>query len=231
MNAPFNTSSLALYDRMCTAIAECARVDEAKEIRDKALALEAYYRQARNLDAEREAANVRLRAERRVGELLKELARADHADAGRASGVARAANASPEDTRSISERAMPVGPSPYASALSEHGISRQTAHKFQALANIPEAEFERALAAPEKPTTKGVITRATVRDPIPQPRVSDGALWIWGRLRDFERDGYFTADPLTFLNSMTDAMRADVLRIIPLMVEFLNGLEEAHELA
>ena len=43
---------------------------EAKDIRDKAMAPEAYYRQARNLKAEPEAAN-RLRAERRVGELLK----------------------------------------------------------------------------------------------------------------------------------------------------------------
>ena len=51
------------------------------------------------------AANVRRRAEHRVGESLKDLARADHADAGRASGVVRAANASPEDTRSISEQA------------------------------------------------------------------------------------------------------------------------------
>ena len=49
------------------------------------------------------AANVRRRAERRVGESLKDLARADHADADRASGVVRAANASPKDTRSISQ--------------------------------------------------------------------------------------------------------------------------------
>jgi len=80
MNAPAVIQAapgLALYERMCSAIAECVAVDEAKDIRDKALALEAYYRQARNLDAEREAANVRLRAERRVGELLKDLARAE----------------------------------------------------------------------------------------------------------------------------------------------------------
>ncbi|MDP1873679.1 hypothetical protein [Phenylobacterium sp.] len=220
---------LALYERMCSAIAECVAVDEAKDIRDKALALEAYYRQARNLDAEREAANVRLRAERRVGELLKDLARADHADAGRASGLARAVNASPEDTRSISEQAMPKGPSPYASALYEHGISRQTAHKFQALANIPEADFERALKAPEKPSTKGVIARATVREPTPAPRVPDDALWLWGRLRDFERDGYFSADPSRLLRQMTDAMRADVLRLAPLVADFLNSLEAEHE--
>jgi hypothetical protein len=78
-------------------------------------------------------ANIRLRAERRVGELLKELARADHSDAGRASGVVRAGNASPEDTRSISEQARCKGPSPYAQALADHGMTRQTAHRFQAL--------------------------------------------------------------------------------------------------
>lgn len=47
MNALVHTShaGLALYERMCSAIAECVAVDEAKDIRDKALALEAYYRQ------------------------------------------------------------------------------------------------------------------------------------------------------------------------------------------
>ena len=38
--------------------------------------------QARNTDAERKACEVRLRAERRTGELLKELARADTAKGG-----------------------------------------------------------------------------------------------------------------------------------------------------
>lgn len=203
------TSSLALYERMCSAIAACIAVDEAKDIRDKALALEAYYRQARNLDAEREAANVRLRAERRVGELLKELARADTASGGNTGGNQYVA---------ASPRATP--PSPYASALSEHGISRQTAHKFQALANIPEADFERALSGPEKPTTKGVITRSTVRDPAPAPRVSDRALWLWGRLRDLENGGYFRCDHAALHAEMTDAMRADVLRIMPHAAEF-----------
>jgi hypothetical protein len=233
MNAPAviqTAPGLALYERMCSAIAECVAVDEAKDIRDKALALEAYYRQARNLDAEREAANVRLRAERRVGELLKDLARATPEEAGQLGGFAKA-GASPEATRqtSISEQAMATGPSPYASALRDHGISRQTAHKFQALANIPEADFERALKAPEKPSTKGVIARATVREPTPAPRVPDDALWLWGRLRDFERDGYFSADPSRLLRQMTDAMRADVLRLAPLVADFLNNLEPEHE--
>ena len=57
-------SDLAIYDRMCFAIAECHRVDEVKNLRDKAQALELYARQCKNTEAERQAANVRLRAER-----------------------------------------------------------------------------------------------------------------------------------------------------------------------
>lgn len=65
--------------------------------------------------AEREAANVRLRAERRVGELLKELERADHDRSPGRLGK----SASDAETRSA--------PSPYARALSDQGISRQSA--------------------------------------------------------------------------------------------------------
>lgn len=214
------SQALSIYDRMCSAIAECVRVDEAKDIRDKALALEAYYRQARNLDAEREAANVRLRAERRVGELLKDLARAEPSE--------RAERANQSMGRSSPE-VTNVSPSAYAAALSEHGISRQTAHKFQALANIPEPVFERALAAPEKPTTKGVITRANLRDPTPTPRVSDRALTLWGDLRNFERNGFFGADCRVLYAEMTDAMRADVRRLVPQVKDLLDNLEETYE--
>jgi hypothetical protein len=63
------------YDAMCSAIAECYRIDKVKDIHDKALALELYARQAKNTDAERKVADIRLRAERRAGEILTNLAR------------------------------------------------------------------------------------------------------------------------------------------------------------
>jgi hypothetical protein len=229
--APEAGQGLALYERMCTAIAECVRVDEAKDIRDKALALEAYYRQARNLDAEREAANVRLRAERRVGELLKELARTEPAEKAVRANEAMGRSSTDETNVSISELARSRGPSPYAAALSEQGMSRQQASRYQALADIPEPVFEKALSGPEKATTTGMLkqaqeARAQVRDPAPKPRVSDAALWLWGTLRDFENDGYLSRPLAPVLTDMTDAMRADVLRLVPHVIAALSSLEQ-----
>ena len=69
-------TSLVHYDAMCRAIEAAHAVDEVKDIRDKALALETYARQAKNIDAEWRACEIRLRAERRAGQLLKEIEKA-----------------------------------------------------------------------------------------------------------------------------------------------------------
>ena len=65
------SAPLVRYDSMCRAIAEAYEVDEVKDIRDKALALEVYARQARNIEADQQACEIRLRAERTLERLLK----------------------------------------------------------------------------------------------------------------------------------------------------------------
>ena len=53
-------------------MAEAKSIDEAKDMRDKAEALRIYARQAKNLQLETDAAEIRIRAERRIGEMIAE---------------------------------------------------------------------------------------------------------------------------------------------------------------
>ncbi len=190
---------LIRYDAMCSAIAEAHAVDEVKDIRDKALALENYAKQARNMDAENQAKAIRLRAERKAGELLKE----------------------------TSKRGRPEKRSSRPT-ISEQGISKYQSANWQALADVPIDDFERELAQPETASTTGIIQRHIK----PKERKSNGAtgkmhpfaLWLWGRLVDFEETVDDTT-PEQMLGEMTETMRRDVLRVAPLVIDYLSRFE------
>lgn len=73
-------------------------------------------------------------------------------------------------------------------------------------------------------------TRAALRREISEARkpervMDSKALWLWGRLKDFERDGVLDADPSHILNEMTPPMRADVRRLAPMVRAFLSEIE------
>jgi hypothetical protein len=198
--------SLVRYDAMCQAIAEAHRVDEVKDLRDKAMALEQYARQAKNLDAERKACEIRLRAERRAGELLK-----DMADTGQRATAG-------EPVKQQMSRGTTSAPT-----LTDLGISRDQSSRWQKLANVPAREFEAALADPvDMPTTGGILRKQNGGNATMNP----GALWLWGRLRDFEKDRIADVDPALLLGVMTQTMVADVARIAPIMRDYLDEMLE-----
>ncbi|MGH9641365.1 MAG: hypothetical protein ACRD3Q_02965 [Terriglobales bacterium] len=62
------------YEAMRMAIAKCEKVDEIANFADQAVAAQAYFRQSQDVDNEMQASRIRVRAERRLGEILKAMA-------------------------------------------------------------------------------------------------------------------------------------------------------------
>jgi hypothetical protein len=114
---------------MCRAIDAAYKVDEVKPIRDKAIALETYARQAHNVEAERQACEIRLRAERKAGELSAKLQKSE---GGR-----------PSKTRATMDRV-----STKAEQLHAAGVTPRQAKQWEKLAAVPERDFKRALSDP-----------------------------------------------------------------------------------
>lgn len=75
--------------------------------------------------------------------------------------------------------------------------------------------------------TKAALNREILNRPKPEPQkvMDPKALWLWGRLLDFERDGVLASAPEFLLSEMTEPMRADVKRLVPLVRDFLAKLE------
>ena len=119
-------------------------------------------------------------------------------------------------------------PSPYAEALAANGIPDRQARRFQELADVPQVDFELALAEPDA-STESIIARDKVREAgaFPQPMVDDASLRLWGWLREFERRGYLDADLGALLPGMTEEMAATVLRLAPQIADTLNRLKES----
>lgn len=119
-------TNLVRYDAACRAIAEAASFDEAKDLRDKGEAMRAYARQAKNKQLEVQAAEIRIRAERRIGELM-----AAQRDAGE-----MAKGGQPHQSTGLQKNPVAAPPT-----LAEVGIDKNLADRARKYAAIPEGEF------------------------------------------------------------------------------------------
>lgn len=118
-------SALVLYEAACTALAECKSVDEVKDWIDRAAAMQAYQRMAKDKRLEVNAAEIRIRAERRLGEMLLE----QKANGGLNTGA-----------KGIGTSAVPT--ENRTPTLAEVGIDKKLSARSQKTAAIPKPEFE-----------------------------------------------------------------------------------------
>ena len=193
------------YDAMLRAIAECHSVDEAKEIRNKAAALKEYMRQAGNYTAERQAAEIRIRAERQAGTITREM------------------ETRPGARTDQQPRTDAIQGSTKQKQLQAAGISRRQASEWEKLAAIPGEQFEAAMAQAEMPSTTGIIamTAAPTAAPVSKPAMK---LWSW--LRAFQSDGYLDRDPDQLLQTMSDEMLDDVHALAPKIAAWFGHIGE-----
>lgn len=178
---------LVLYNRMCVAIRECAEVDEARGIKDEATRLEAYARIRDNVEAERQFAEIRLRASIRIGELSREL---EKAQPNKGHGVA-------------------IDGQTKAEQLEAAGIPVRTAHRYEALtggrekqaqtvaSEAAEVYFATQLEKQEVPTMNGLKSAIesalieTLGEPPKRTKKEkkevDRFIRFIGPIRDFQR--------------------------------------------
>lgn len=138
-------TQLVRYEAARTALAEAHHFDEVKEIRDKAEAMAAYARQAKDQDLILWATEIKVRAERKCGAMLAESA--EHGER-----ATRAGNVNPA-TRKVSSDTTPSVPT-----LADIGITRDQSSRYQQLASMTDEHFEAAVATAKD--TAGQVTTA-----------------------------------------------------------------------
>lgn len=117
-----------------------------------------------------------------------------------------------------------------APTASDLGIRRDEMHDWRKMRDAERAEPGVIQRTIDKMVERGEEpTRAALKREIaakPQPKQMDPkALWLWGRMKDFEREGVLDREPAHLLSEMTEPMRADIRRLAPLVREFIEELE------
>jgi hypothetical protein len=127
-------TALIRYDAARKAIAAAHRVDEVKAIRDRAEAVRTYAKLAGDFELQNQAAEIRLRAERRAGQLLIEMEK---------NPGTRGAGRPRKDGTRITRSKTSTAKTP---KLQDIGVTKDQSSKWQRLAMlIDEATFEKAL--------------------------------------------------------------------------------------
>jgi N6-adenosine-specific RNA methylase IME4 len=142
--------ALPNYDIACRALAEAVRVDEVKAILDASVQMRTYAKQAKDRDAEGNAVALRMRATRRLDELIK----AQKETVGLATGGEHGGRTRIDGSRRNPSNARPT--------LAEAGVDKNLAHQARVLGAMPEEAFERKVV--EARDSAARVFRRTIRE-------------------------------------------------------------------
>jgi hypothetical protein len=184
------------------AAKSAARIMKAKTAHDNVV--------AGILVAQAEAVAIRARAEMRL---------ADELDAAKAAGeIAGSGNPTVVD---------PDGCKLTADDL---GLRRDEIHEARKIRDaeaVDPGAIDRAMKGildrGEEPTRAALHRELMNNAPKPMDKTS---LWLWGRLRDFDRMDALTKDPQRLLAEMTEPMRRDMRDVVPRVRAFLEEMEQ-----
>lgn len=194
--------NLVKYENAKAALAELVAVEDVKEFRDKASAVEMYARLAKDYDMERDAAIARVRAERKCGELLRDMEKS---------------------VGGVSPKVVPIQePEEKPKTLTEMGITRVQSSKWQKLANISETIFDDVIQDRATKVSLAHILKLAKPKTNPAQAVDLTANWLFGRLYAMDRKN-ITARPLTeHIAGMPEDVRQDADRIVLKLTKWLN---------
>lgn len=165
----------AVYEAARRALAECSRIDQCKQWADKAEALASYARQAADQELRRFADRIQARAIRRCGQLLKQIPPAHGANQ----------NIGDSAVTKVQTR---------KDAAAEAGLSERQQVTAQRVANVPEEEFEAAIAGDAPATVTDLAERGTnSKAPVDHlgdrdPNDFENATRLIGTVSRFNRD-------------------------------------------
>lgn len=171
------SGELTKYEAACRAVSEALSVDEIKEIQNAAAAMKAYARQAKNKQMESDAVAIRMRAERRCGEMMAEQPKA------------KGGGDQKSDHRVFEKPGDPI-------TLARAGIDKNLAHRARTFAAMDSETFEELVDEARVAVERGVekvvgeaAEKASERAPdFASPRDADRAILLiaerldWGVL-------------------------------------------------
>lgn len=128
------------------------------------------------------------------------------------------------------EKAVADGNSFSPATVADLGIRRDEIHEARKMRDAEAADpgiisrtIEGMIERGEEPTRQGLRKEITAK---PKPQMAREPLWVWGRVKDFDRDGILAISPMVLAAGMTGEMRQDLRAQLPAVISYLTKLEK-----